>query len=57
MKKFSASFTLKRGYFIYSSERESFVTVVDYGSKGETVKERPISVNELDFIHLSLIHI
>ena len=28
-------FHLKRGYFIYTSQKESFVTVVDYNSKGE----------------------
>lgn len=43
-------FHLRRGYFIYSSEEDFFVTVTDYNSNGEVTKERPISKRELDFI-------
>ncbi|NMA74301.1 MAG: hypothetical protein GX963_09120 [Bacteroidales bacterium] len=44
-------FHLKRGYFIYTSQKESFVTVVDYNLNGEVNRERPISKKEIEFIN------
>ena len=44
-------FFLRRGYFLYTSKNSSFVTVTDYDEKGVVEKERPISKNELSFIH------